>query len=253
MKALLALVMLGTATQAAAETVRFITCPIYRDVDAGKKSGCWLADDRATGIRYDVSLSVAKPDWNHETLVEGVVTPGPATACGGIVLDAARTSILPEPCPRQMLPAEGFLGRKFVLPKRSLRPLYDPYPAPTGPFGAKQFHLFYDLDQAFLIYQYDDYLIDQAIAWIRAAKPRAIAITGWAATTPSIVSGRTIAETPEIARIRAERVAEALVRLGVDRKTMTVRWKTAARPVDVPEADGLREASRRRVDIVVTP
>ena len=47
---------------AAAETVRFIACPIYRDTDAGRKSGCWLADERASGTRFDVSRgAVASP------------------------------------------------------------------------------------------------------------------------------------------------------------------------------------------------
>ena len=253
MKALLLLAMAAGATQDAAQTVRFITCPIYRDVDAGKKSGCWLAEDRATGTRYDISLSPAKPDWNHEVLVEGIVTAGTVKACGGVVLDAVRTSILPGDCTRQMLPAEGFVGRKFALPKRTLRPLYDPAPAPSGPYGARQFHLLFDFDRAFLIYQYDDYLLDQAIAWIRAAKPGHIRITGYAATTPQQVSGRMIAEDPAIARVRAERIAEALGRLGVDRRIVTVRWQTAATPLAVPEADGLVEASRRRVDIDVQP
>ena len=253
MKALVALAMVTCTAAHAADTVRFITCPIYRDVDAGKKSGCWLAEDRATGTRYDVSLAPAKPDWNHEVLVEGIVTAAPETACGGVVLDAVRTSILPGDCTRQMLPAEGFIGRKFVLPKRSLRPLYDPAPPPAGPFAARQFHLLFDFDRAFLIYQYDDFFIDEAIAWIRAAKPRAITVTGYAATTPAVVSDRTIAEAPDIAQARAERVADALTRLGVDPRIVTVEWRSGAAPLDTPEADGLVEASRRRVDIAATP
>ena len=64
--------MMSTAC-AAAELVRFVACPVYRDTDAGKKSGCWLADDPATGRRYDVSQSPTKPDWNFEVLVEGRV------------------------------------------------------------------------------------------------------------------------------------------------------------------------------------
>ncbi|GAA0298589.1 hypothetical protein GCM10009087_05510 [Sphingomonas oligophenolica] len=253
MKVLAALALLAAAGQPASDDVRFITCPIYRDTDAGKKSGCWLAEDRATGRRYDVSLSISKPDWNHEVLVEGKPSTTGDDPCGGIVLDPVRTSVLPGPCTRQMLPAETYTGRKFVLPRRNVRPLYDPAPAPTGPYGAKSFHLLFDFDQAFLIYQYDDYYLDAAISWIRAAKPRAITVTGHAATSPSTVSGRTIAETPAIARIRAEKVADALVRLGVDRTIITVRWLGSANPLVMPEADGLIEPSRRRVDIDVTP
>ena len=254
MKALAVLALLTAAGQQTSDEVRFITCPIYRDTDAGKKSGCWLAEDRATGRRYDVSPSISKPDWNHEVLVEGKLAPATTdTPCGGIVLDPVRTSVLPGSCTRQMLPAETYTGRKFVLPKRNVRPLYDPAPAPAGPYGAKRFHLLFDFDQAFLIYQYDDYYLDAMISWIRAAKPRAITVTGYGATTPSTVSGRVIAETPAIARVRAEKIAEALVRLGVDRKIITVRWQGSARPIDTPEADGLTEPSRRRVDIDMAP
>lgn len=251
MKTVVALALLATAAHGGAETVRFITCPIYRDADSGRKSGCWLAEDRATGVRYDVSLSPSKPDWNHEVLVEGRVTAGGTEACGGVVLDAVRTSVLPGACTRQMLPAEGFAGRKFVLPVRNVRPMSAARPVPPGPYGARTFRLMFDFDAAFLLYQYDDYLLDEAITWLRAAKPRAITVTGHAATRPSIVSGRSIAEDPAIARERAERVTEALVRLGIDRRTIRVRVRTDAQPVDTPEADGLAEASRRRVDIAV--
>ena len=95
MKAVVALALLAAAAQGGAETVRFITCPIYRDADSGKKSGCWLAEDRATGKRYDVSLAPSRPDWNHEVLVEGTVSAASKAPCGDTVLDAVRTSILP--------------------------------------------------------------------------------------------------------------------------------------------------------------
>src|SRR5690606_1416098 len=37
--------------------LRFVTCPIYRNTDAGRKSGCWLADSPEDGQRYDVTRS----------------------------------------------------------------------------------------------------------------------------------------------------------------------------------------------------
>ncbi|MEG3152489.1 OmpA family protein [Sphingomonas sp. ZT3P38] len=254
MKTLAALVaMAGLAGGSAPETVRFITCPIYRDADSGKKSGCWLADDPASGRRFDVSQAPSKPDWNHEVLVEGRVSAAPGDPCGGVVLDPVRTSILPGACVRHMLPAEGYKGRPFVLPKRNVAPMSAVRAVPPGPYAPTTFHLFYDFDQAFLIYQYDDYLLDQAITWIRAAKPRAIIVTGYAATEPAIISGRRLAENATIARTRADRVAEALVRLGIDRRIITVRAVGKAAPVDVDTADGLAEPSRRRTDILVRP
>lgn len=157
------LFLLATASHSADDAVRFITCPIYRDADAGKKSGCWLADDPASGTRYDVSLAPSKPDWNHEVLVEGRPSPSSRDACGGLVLGPVRTSILPGPCTRRMLPAEGYTGRKFVLPERNVAPMAIARTAPPPPYSARTFDLFYDFDSAFLIYQYDDYFLDQAI------------------------------------------------------------------------------------------
>ena len=250
MKPLVTMLALAASAQAGVpKTVRFITCPIYRDADSGKKSGCWLADDRDTGRRYDVSLSPSKPDWNHEVLVEGRVTAGGSEHCGGVVLDAVRTSVLPGDCVRHMLPAEGFPGRKFVLPPRNIKPLSVPRAVPPPPYGPRTFHLFYDFDQAFLIYLYDGYLLDEAITWLRAAKPRTLTVTGYAAAAPTLISGRPVAEDRGIARLRAERIVEALVRLGIDRKRIAVATRLDPAPVDVPEADGLAEASRRRVDI----
>ena len=60
---------LAAQAQDAGALVRFIACPVYRDADSGKKSGCWLVDDPASGVRYDASLSPYKPDWNFGVLV----------------------------------------------------------------------------------------------------------------------------------------------------------------------------------------
>ena len=250
MKLLIA--VLAATTIAAAEppeTLRFVTCPIYRDTDAGRKSGCWLADDRASGRRFDVSAAPSKPDWNHEILVEGKVAVGAPDRCGGIVLDPVRTSVLAGNCTRHMLPAEGYPGNRFSLPKRNVAPMAVARAIPPGPYRATTFRLIFGFDSAFLMYQYDDYLLDRAITWIRAAKPKAITVTGYAAGDPVTVSGRRLAEDKEIARERADRVTEALVRPGVDRAIITVRTDARALPVNDPDADGLSEASRRRVDI----
>jgi outer membrane protein OmpA-like peptidoglycan-associated protein len=253
-KTLAALIAMAAVTGGSApETVRFIACPVYRDTDNGKKSGCWLADDPASGRRFDVSQAPSKPDWNREVLVEGRVGSAPGDPCGGVVLEPVRTSILPGECTRHMLPAETYKGRPFVLPKRNVAPMSAERAVPPGPYAPTTFHLFYDFDRDFLIYQYDDYLLDQAITWIRAAKPKSIVVTGHAATDPVMVSGRSIAEDPAIARLRADRIAESLVRLGVDRRIITVRAEGKAMPVDVDTADGLAESSRRRVDIFVRP
>ncbi|HVY80435.1 MAG TPA: OmpA family protein [Steroidobacteraceae bacterium] len=244
---LAALATSSTAVHSA--ELRFIACPVYRDTDAGRKSGCWLADEGTSGRRFDVSLAPTKPDWNHEILVEGTVAAVQDGACGGVVLNPIRVSVLPGSCTRHMLPAEGFPGRTFVLPARNVRPLAEPRVVPPPPYTNRTFYLFYDFDRSFLVYQLDDYLLDQAVTYLRAAQPKKVVVTGYAATEAAEVSGRRIAERPQIARIRAESIAESLRRLGIPAERIEVRWRADAQPIDVPDADGVREASRRRVEI----
>jgi hypothetical protein len=243
--------LLGIPPLLAAEELRFISCPIYRDADAGRKSGCWITDHAPSGVRYDISKAPTKPDWNYAVLVEGNVSTGQDNACGGVVLDPVRVSVLPDACTRHMLPAEGFPGRRFVLPKRNVRPLTEVRPTPPKPWSDRVFSLVFDYNRSFAVYQLDDYLLDQAITWIRAVKPRQIIITGYAATTPAQVSGHIVAEQPEMAGARAEFAAESLRRLGVDPAILVVRTQLAAQPVPAEGADGLVEPSRRRVDIDV--
>jgi OmpA family len=247
-----ALLLTVLATPAWSDSQRFITCPIYRDADAGRKSGCWLADEATSGQRFDVSQAPTKPDWNHEVLVEGEVSATQDNPCGGVVLNPVRVSVLPGACTRHMLPAEGFFpGRVFVLPKRNIQPLSQPRVPPPPPYTDRTFYLFYDFDRSFLVYQLDDYLLDQAIAYIRAADAQKVVVTGFAATQPAIVSGRRLLESKDIARARAQSIAESLRRLGVSQERLEVRWRAAAVPVDVEDTDGVREASRRRVEIAV--
>ncbi len=238
--------------QTPGETVRFLSCPVYRDVDAGRKSGCWLTDQRETGVRYDVTQAPTKPDWNHEILVEGVVS-SETDQCGGVVLNPVRVSVMPGVCTRQLLPAEGMKGVPFKLPPRNVRPLHEARAAPENPDQPATFHIMFDFNRDFIVYQLSDYLFDMAVAHIRGVSPARINVTGYAATTPAKVSGQTIAEDAAIAKRRAQTITDALVRMGVDPEIIRTRWKTGAKPADAPGADGLVEASRRRVEIEVIP
>ena len=252
-----ALVLLALATAPAiaapAAEMRFVACPIYRDTDAGKKSGCWLGDSPQDGRRYDLTRSPTKPDWNYAVLVEGRPARDQSDVCGGVVLDPVRVSILPEPCVRAMLPAEGYPGRKFVLPERNVRPLYEPRPAFPQPHTERTFEILFEFGRSFVVYQLSDYLMDQAVAYAVAVQARRVEITGWAATTPSMVSGRGLAEPAQLARARAEAAATWMRSLGVPADRLVVRWRTGAQPIEMPGADGLTEPSRRRVDIRVIP
>jgi outer membrane protein OmpA-like peptidoglycan-associated protein len=253
--AALALLLLAAPALAAEPAeLRFVACPIYRDADSGKKSGCWLADDRESGVRYDVSTSPTKPDWNYAVLVEGRPSKDQRDVCGGVVLDPARVSILEgQPCVRAMLPAEGYPGRRFVLPERNVRPLYEPRkPFPT-PYAARTFEIPFEFGRSFITYQLGDYLIDQAVAYAIASQAERVEITGWAATSPADVSGRRIAEPAELARARAEVAAQWMRDLGVPADRVRVAWKSGAQPIAMDGSDGLSEPSRRRVDIRVIP
>jgi outer membrane protein OmpA-like peptidoglycan-associated protein len=248
-----ALVMLALADPraAAADELRFVTCPVYRDTDAGRKSGCWLADEPTTGVLYDVTQSPTKPDWNRAILVEGIVAPRQDGACGGMTLDPVRVSILDSPCVRHMLPAEGFSGRTFVLPPRNVRPLSEPRPQPATPYRDRTFHVLFDFGRSFIVYQLSDFLIDQAVTYAKAVEARRVLVTGFAATRPVVVSGHELVEAPSLARARAELVAEWFRRAGIPADRIEVRWQGDAEVAPVEAADGLLEPSRRRVDIEV--
>jgi hypothetical protein len=248
-----ALLMLAAPAAAQAQEtaalVRFVACPIYRDADAGRKSGCWLVDDPATGARWDVSLSPYKPDWNFAVLVEGRAAGAGPEACGGRVLDPVRTSRLyDQPCVRHMLPAEGFPGRRYKLQGRYIDPLSVARKVPPGPYGERTFPVYFEFDNDFLVYQYDDYLLDRAVTWLRAAKPKRVVVIGYAATVPETVSGRRIAERPELAKERAETVAETLRRLIPD-LAIEVRHQLRAQATNEADADGIPGQSQRRAEI----
>ena len=69
----LALLLSLAAASSDVAHVSFVACPIYRDTNDGRKSGCWLVDEPSTGVRYDVTAAPTKPDWNHAVLVEGIL------------------------------------------------------------------------------------------------------------------------------------------------------------------------------------
>lgn len=246
---------LSCASQALADDeVRFIACPIYRDADFGAKSGCWLADDPDTGVRYDMSPSPTKPDWNFAVLVEGRKANAQTNVCGGVVLDPARVSVLrDQPCTRKMLPAEGFPGRKFVLPKRNVRPLYAERVPAAKPFAPRDFAIAFDFGSDFITYQLSDYYVDQMTYYALDVAPADISITGYADTNPTIVSGRSLAEPISLARARAEKVAEWMRLRGVPAARLHVAAKASPGPAPMEAADGLAAPSRRRVEVRITP
>lgn len=250
----------AVAAQAASDYRLFVACPVYRDTDSGRKSGCWLAQSPDDGVQYDVTLAPAKPDYAHAALIEGRVAArqetgqaGQDNPCGGIVLDPVSVSILEAPCPRYMIPAEGYPGRRFALPVTNVPPLDMDRPLDKEPFARRSFPLFFEFDSSFISYQFTDYYLDKLAHWLRSAHPRRIVVTGYGATRPVTVSGKAMAERSDVARERAETVAQSLRMLGFDARTISTRVGRDKGPDKGPIEDdtipGLSEYSRRRVEV----
>jgi outer membrane protein OmpA-like peptidoglycan-associated protein len=242
----------ATAAQAADE-IRFVACPIYRDTGTQRKAGCWLAEDPATGERYDVSSSPTKPDWNFGILVEGRPSAGKENLCGGKILEPVRVSVLDTPCTRFVLEAEGYKGRTFVLPPRNVRPLYEERKPAAMPFQARSFTIPFDFGGTFIAYQLADYYLDQAINYALDVQPARILIIGHAATAPAQVSGQALAEPKALAAQRADVIRQALILRGIPPEQIDVTTSEDAGRAAPEPFDGLAAPALRRVDIVVTP
>ncbi|MBB6093812.1 hypothetical protein HNQ60_002693 [Povalibacter uvarum] len=230
---------------------RFIGCPVYRDTDAGRKSGCWLVDDPSTGTRYDVTAGRLKPILGQMILVEGAVSQQDPKLCGGVILEPVSVSVLPQACKPYLIPAEGHPGRRFALPANVMQPSSVPRVLPPPPYEPREYTILFELNSDFLVYQYSETIIESAVLYTRASKPRRVLISGYAATHPIEISGQSIREDIAIARARAEMVAEAFRRLGVSTSALKLEWKGDAGTAHAD--DGLTEAARRRVEIRIEP
>jgi hypothetical protein len=242
--------LLGAPAHAGDQTISFVSCPIYRDTDAGRKSGCWLGDDRDTGKRFDVTDSQIKPILGREILIEGVVAGKPDT-CGGVMLNPVRVSVLPTQCPSFMLPPEQYPGRPYILPAQTLTPSSVVRTPPAPPFSNQSYTIFFALNSDFLMYQHAEVLLDAAVQYIEAAKPKRVVVTAYAATKPVVVSGRNIVEDISVAKARAAMIVEALTRLQVPREIIHVETRGDPAPAGELAKQGLNEASKRRATVKV--
>jgi hypothetical protein len=246
--AILSVAFPNVAVFSAEQAIAFVSCPIYRDTDAGRKSGCWLADDRTQGKRFDVTDSQVKPILGREILVEGIVAGKPDT-CGGVMLNPVRVSVLPIQCPAFMLPAEQFPGRPYVLPLATLPPTSVVRAPPPPPFSNQMYTIFFSLNSDFLMYQHAEVLLDTAVQYIEAAKPKRVIVTAYAATKPIQVSGHKIVESIDVAKARAAMIVEALTRLNVPRELIKVETLGDPKPDGELAKQGLGEASKRRATV----
>lgn len=253
MKLALAFAALTAVTaQDSRDALEFIACPIYRDTDSGRKSGCWLADDPASGLRYDVTAAPTKPDWNHAILVEGRAAPAAGDPCGGIVVEPARVSVLDAPCTRHMIGAEGYKGRRFALPTRNVRPLYQERKRPAKPYAEGRFSVPFDQGGSFIVYQLSDYYLDALINYALDVQPARIEIAGHADTRPRTVSGQRLVEDTGLAKVRANVIRTALILRGIPADRIRIVRELGG-PLEPAAFDGLDAATARRADVRIVP
>jgi outer membrane protein OmpA-like peptidoglycan-associated protein len=247
--------LLGTAVRAEepaklGAVISFVACPVYRDTNSGRKSGCWLATDPASGIRYEIGPSRTKPQIGREVLIEGRLS-SEQQVCGSPVIAPAHASVLEGSCPHVMLPAEGYPGRRFVLAPGSVLPPTDTIRPPLpGPFNNKQWAIEFPFQSDFLQYQYSEVILDEVARYALASHPKQVHVTGYAVTEDLQVSAHHLKEPAALAQARAQMVALALRRLGVADGLLKVDWHT--NPAAALIEDGLAQPSRRRVDIQIS-
>jgi outer membrane protein OmpA-like peptidoglycan-associated protein len=120
-------------------------------------------------------------------------------------------------------------------------------PLPPPPYESQQWVIQFNFQSDFLLYQYSEVILDAAARYIKVSGAKRIFVTGYAATKGMQVSGRTLSESGALAKTRAESVAEALRRLGVDPRLVHVSWRNDPEPI--ASDGGLAEPSKRRVTI----
>ena len=233
----------------------FVACPIVRDTASVP---CWLAEYDGElyflTLQTDVSAPVNPPWLGHRVLVEGRRKDGPRI-CGGIVLEPVRLSIVAEPDPtcNRMLPAEDRYNLTFEPPRppgpSGGRLAFNTLPMPVKPAAVKREPHSYSLSYDFngLISFRHPFQLTPILDLARAMKASQVEIEGHRGAA-LLSDGSVLQESPELARRRAEQVAELLRGAGLTAPKYSVRWIDAA-----PAPNGSDDYRERRVDITIRP
>ena len=237
--------------------MRFISCPVYRDVDAGGNPAAgWRTNGRpaaaSTSAMRRPSRTGTTKSWSRAARHRSR-----RGVCGGIVLRA-----------RARLRAAGQLHARHAAGRghdgpggcsrcrratcgRSRRHATVPAPPYSGPGRSTSCSISI---AAFVVYQLERLSARRGVH-LHSRRPAARSgrdRLGGDRPDRSLGSpprgGSGNRESPCRASIR-----EALIRLGVRPEMIQVKWRTGATPTAADGADGLIEPSRRRVDIEVTP
>jgi outer membrane protein OmpA-like peptidoglycan-associated protein len=236
--------------------IAFVGCPLLRNTNLP----CWLGESRGElyylGPQGDLTAHFYPPEFDHQMLVEGVVTD--QRICGGLVLKPVKVSILPEvdvTC-NVMLPAMGYpdpphergpgpSGARGVAPAPTPRPTPVVY---TAPFKSQTFDAPFDAGN---VRPWGPALsaIQNAARYANAAKATNIHITGYRAAF-RLTDGGEWTEPAGLAEQRAKVVEQALRSLDLPSGIrLSVDWHE--RPV---HASGMEaDAAARKVSIVVSP
>ncbi len=96
-------------------------------------------------------------------------------------------------------------------------------------------------------------MLEKIALTIKAAKPKLVKITGFAATKPYMVSERRLRESSSLALQRAKKVKLALTRLGVNENLIELSMSDTPESIILDASDlienAVSEETKRRVDI----
>jgi outer membrane protein OmpA-like peptidoglycan-associated protein len=115
---------------------------------------------------------------------------------------------------------------------------------PEPPFLEREFVIQYDFDSDFLFARNTTQLTEIA-EYARASRAQKVVVTGYRGST-LLSNGNVLIEKSDVARLRAERVAEVLKGLGTP--ASEVRWIS-----EPPAANGETDDQSRRVAVRVVP
>jgi outer membrane protein OmpA-like peptidoglycan-associated protein len=247
------LLALAVALPSIAQQLNFLACPVVRDT---RTVPCFLAEYNGEtyflGIQQDITADFYPPQLLHEALIEGTAAPGPRV-CGGIPLKPVQVSVIAEidrTC-NTILPAEPGIdappAKRPAGPSTRQAPVSTaalPPKKPQPPFSEREFVIRYDFDSDFLFARDTRQLVNIA-EYARVSKARTIEVTGYRGAT-LLSTGTVLTEKTNVARLRAERVAQVLKGLGTP--ASEVRWVSEPAP-----ATGNADYENRRIVVRIVP
>lgn len=223
---------------------QFLTCPIVRDTQT---QPCWLAEYQGElyylGQQGGVANDFHPPQLGHQVLVEGTVQgAGPGRVCGGIPLQPVKVSVMRELTPscKTILPAEDGIEAPPPIPA----PRGQPAPSWVRLNGPGDVTLYFDFDDDFFSLHVTTALTGLA-THIKETKASRVEVTGYRATT-RLTGGEVLTERVQVGGVRARKVADTLVGLGVAKDVLVVGGPEQAEP-----ADGVNDPWNRRVTVHV--